>query len=407
MPTNKLSELRQNTLTMILAGGQGERLHPLTRNQAKPAVPFGGMYRIIDFTLSNCLNSGLRRLYVLTQYMSSTLDRHLQKGWSIFNPELDEFIFTVPPQFRLASSWYRGTADAIFQNVDILERERPEHVLILGGDHVYKMDYSRMIEFHNDQGADLTVACIEVPIKTATELGVMAIDQDSRIIGFEEKPSHPKPTPDNPDLALASMGIYVFNTNVLVRRLSEDAKRNSAHDFGKNIIPSMVGSGRVFAYNFKHGNRNDNVYWRDIGLLDAYWEANMDLVSDTPEFNLYDPTWPIRTHTHPYPPSRLHICQKGRSRVVVAQGCVIEDAHVKQSVLSPGVLIGKGSEVSDSVLMEGVHIGKNVRLHKAIVDEGVHIPNNSEIGINPEEDQKRFSITKGGVVVIPKGIPVE
>lgn len=407
MPTNNMSEILKNTLTMILAGGQGERLHPLTRNQAKPAVPFGGMYRIIDFTLSNCLNSGLRRLYVLTQYMSNTLDRHLQRGWSIFNPELNEFIFTVPPQFRLATSWYRGTADAIFQNVDILERERPEHILILGGDHVYKMDYSRMIQFHIDQGADLTVACIEVPLKTATELGVMAIDEENRVIGFEEKPKQPKPTPDNPDLALASMGIYVFNTHTLVRRLSEDAKRNTAHDFGKNIIPDMVDSGRVFAYNFKHGNRNDSVYWRDIGLLDAYWEANMDLVSATPEFNLYDPTWPIRTYTPTYPPSRLHICQESRSRVVVAQGCVVEEAQVERSVLSPGVHIGPGSVVSDSVLMEGVHIGKNVRLHKAIVDEGVHIPSNTQIGVDTELDQKRFTLTQGGIVVIPKGIPVE
>ena len=407
MPTNNMSEILKNTLTMILAGGQGERLHPLTRNQAKPAVPFGGMYRIIDFTLSNCLNSGLRRLYVLTQYMSNTLDRHLQRGWSIFNPELNEFIFTVPPQFRLATSWYRGTADAIFQNVDILQRERPEHILILGGDHVYKMDYSRMIQFHIDQDADLTVACIEVPLKTATELGVMAIDEKNRVIGFEEKPKQPKPTPNNPDLALASMGIYVFNTHTLVRRLSEDAKRNTAHDFGKNIIPDMVDSGRVFAYNFKHGNRNDNVYWRDIGLLDAYWEANMDLVSATPDFNLYDPTWPIRTYTPTYPPSRLHIGQQGRSRVVVAQGCVVEDAQVERSVLSPGVHIGSGSVVSDSVLMEGVHIGKNVRLHKAIVDEGVHIPSNTQIGVDMSLDQKRFTLTQGGVVVIPKGIPVE
>lgn len=407
MSTDNTSELLKNTLTMILAGGQGERLHPLTRNQAKPAVPFGGMYRIIDFTLSNCLNSGLRRMYVLTQYMSRTLDRHLQKGWSIFNPELDEYIFTVPPQFRLASSWYRGTADAIFQNVDILERDRPEHVLILGGDHVYKMDYSRMIQAHIDQDADLTVACIEVPIKTATEFGVMAIDTDNRVVGFEEKPTQPKSTPDNPNLALASMGIYVFSTRALVRRLSEDAKKNTAHDFGKNIIPDMVDSGRVFAFNFKHGNRNDSVYWRDIGLLDAYWEANMDLVSATPEFNLYDPTWPIRTYTPTYPPSRLQLRQEGKSRVVVAQGCIVEDALVEGSVLSPGVHIGPGSRVSESVLMEGVHIGKNVCIHKAIVDEGVHIPSNIQIGVDVEADQKRFSITKEGVVIIPKGIPVE
>ena len=264
-----------------------------------------------------------------------------------------------------------------------------------------------MIQAHIDNGADLTVACIEVPIKAATELGVMAIDGDNRVVGFEEKPSQPKPTPDDPNLALASMGIYVFSTRALVRRLSEDAKRNTAHDFGKNIIPDMVDSGSVFAFNFKHGNRNDSVYWRDIGLLDAYWEANMDLVSATPEFNLYDPTWPIRTYTPTYPPSRLHLRKDGNAQVVIAQGCIVEDAQVEDSVLSPGVHIGAGSHVSESVLMEGVHIGKNVRIHKAIVDEGVHIPSNTQIGVDNDADQKRFSITKEGVVIIPKGIPVE
>jgi glucose-1-phosphate adenylyltransferase len=235
----------------------------------------------------------------------------------------------------------------------------------------------------------------------------MAIDREARIVGFEEKPSRPQPTPDDPDMALASMGIYVFKTNALVRRLSEDAKRNSSHDFGKNIIPAMVDSGRVFAYNFKHWNRNDTVYWRDIGLLDAYWEANMDLVSEKPEFNLYDPNWPIRTHTPAYPPSRLQMVQKGRSHVMIAQGCVVEDAQLERCVLSPGVHIGPGSEISDSVLMEGVHIGKNVRLHKTIVDENVHIPSDTQVGLDPTMDQKRFSMTQGGVVIIPKGIPVK
>ncbi len=397
----------QNTLTMILAGGQGSRLYPLTRNQAKPAVPFGGLYRIIDFTLSNCLNSNLRRIYVLTQYMSTSLDRHLQRGWSIFNPELDEFIFEVPPQFRLAGNWYRGTADAIFQNIDILERERPDRVLILGGDHVYKMDYSKMLAFHNNANADLTVACIEVPIKNATELGVMAIDDESRIVGFEEKPDHPKPTPHNPNLALASMGIYIFSTEVLVRQLSEDAKRDTAHDFGQNIIPSMVDSGRVFAYNFKHGNRNSTVYWRDIGLLDAYWEANMDLVSETPEFDLYDPNWPIRTHTQPYPPSRLHIQPQNNSLLVVAQGCVIANARVERSVISAGVHIDSGAQITDSVLMEGVKVGANARLHRVIADEGVIIPDGAQIGINREDDRQRFTVTDGGVVAISKGLPIE
>lgn len=403
MPNSQMPDV----LTMILAGGQGARLYPLTRNQAKPAVPFGGMYRIIDFTLSNCLNSGLRRIYVLTQYMSTSLDRHLQRGWSIFNPELNEFIFEIPPQFRMAGSWYRGTADAIFQNVDVLERERPEHVLILGGDHIYKMDYSRMVAFHDEVKADLTVACIEVPIRDATELGVMEIDTESRVVGFDEKPAHPKPTPNNPDMALASMGIYVFNAEVLVRQLSEDAKRNTAHDFGKNIIPAMVDSGRVFAYNFKNGNRNHTVYWRDIGLLDAYWEANMDLVSETPEFDLHDPKWPIRTHTSPYPPSRLHIQPQTDSLLVVAQGCVIDNARVERCVLSPGVRIAPHAIVTDSVLMEGVEVGANAHLHRVIADEGVIVPANTQIGLDHEADRQRFTVTDGGIVAIPKGLPIE
>lgn len=407
MPNSDAVALLKNTLTMILAGGQGERLYPLTRNQAKPAVPFGGLYRIIDFTLSNCLNSGLRRIFMLTQYMSNSLDRHLQQGWSIFNPDLGEFIFTVPPQFRLAGSWYRGTADAIFQNVDILERERPDRVLLLGGDHVYKMDYSQMLHFHLESEADLTVACMEVPLQTATQLGVMEIDANNRIVGFEEKPAQPKATPDNPNLALASMGIYVFNTRALVRQLSEDAKRNTAHDFGKNIIPTMVDSDRVFAYNFKHGNCNRTVYWRDIGLLDAYWEASMDLVADQPEFDLYDPNWPIHTHSKPFPPARLNMQAQTQSRLIIAQGSVIENAHVERVVLSPNVRIQPGAEVYDSILMEGVVVGENAKLHKVIADEGVIIPPGCQIGVNLEEDRKRFTVTEGGVVAIPKGLPIE
>ena len=407
MPNADAVALLKNTLTMILAGGQGERLYPLTRNQAKPAVPFGGLYRIIDFTLSNCLNSGLRRIFVLTQYMSNSLDRHLQQGWSIFNPDLGEFIFAIPPQFRLAGSWYRGTSDAIFQNIDILERERPDRVLILGGDHVYKMDYSRMLRFHVESDADLTVACIEVPVQMATQLGVMEIDAQNHILGFEEKPPTPRPIPDNPNMALASMGIYVFNTRSLVRHLSEDAKRNTAHDFGKNIIPTMVESGRVFAYNFKHGNCNRSVYWRDIGLLDAYWEASMDLVADQPEFDLYDPAWPVHTHSKPYPPARLNIGSQTPSRLILGQGSVVENAQVERAVLSPNVRINPNAQVCDSILMEGVVVGKNARLHKVIADEGVISPPDCTIGFNLEEDRKRFTVTEGGVVAIPKGLPIE
>ena len=406
--TSHLSRLK-NTLTMVLAGGQGERLYPLTRDRAKPAVPFGSIYRIIDFTLSNCLNSGLRRIYVLTQYKSSSLDRHLQLGWSILNNELGEYIYTIPPQFRLSDNWYRGTADAIFQNIYTLEMERPERVLILSGDHIYKMDYGRMIQAHIDTGAHLTVACIEVPIEEATQLGVMEVDEDARIIGFEEKPEVPKPTPDHPNQALASMGVYVFNTSTLVRTISEDARRDTAHDFGKNIIPSLVQAGKVFAFNFKNGNCNRTVYWRDIGLLDAYWETSMDLISDVPEFDLYDRAWPIRTYHSPYPPSRLLFDEidGGLTRAVIAEGCVVNKACIERSVLSNGVHIDPGAHVSECILMEGARIGSHARLHRVIVDKSVDIPPNCQIGQNPEDDKRRFTVTPKGIVVVPGGLPVE
>ena len=408
---NELSLLR-NTLTMVLAGGQGERLYPLTRDRAKPAVPFGGIYRIIDFTLSNCLNSNLRRIYVLTQYKSSSLDLHLRLGWSILNDELGEYIYTIPPQQRMADRWYRGTADAIFQNVYTLEQERPERVLILSGDHIYKMDYGRMLRFHAEAGADLTVACVEVPLSKASQLGVMEVDGDNRIVGFEEKPAHPKPVPGGADCALASMGVYVFNTETLVRMLSADAKRDTAHDFGKNIIPELVKGGKVFAHNFREGNCNPTVYWRDIGLLDTYWEANMDLVSLQPEFDLYDPAWPIRTHQEPYPPARVLTGRtpEGEStaaNALVSGGCVVTDARVAHCVLSYGVQIEPGAEVSDSILMEGVVVGEGARLHRAIVDKDVAIPPGCRIGVDPGADASRFAVTPGGIVVVPKGMPVE
>jgi len=413
MPQINELALLKTTLTMILSGGQGERLYPLTRDRAKPAVPFAGIYRIIDFTLSNCLNSNLRRIYVLTQYKSSSLDLHLRLGWSILNDELGEYIYTIPPQQRLADRWYRGTADAIFQNVYTLEQERPERVLILSGDHVYKMDYSRMLRFHSEADADLTVACVEVPLSRASQLGIMEVDGDNRIVGFEEKPAHPRPLLDNANCAMASMGVYIFNTDALGRMLSADAKRDTAHDFGMNIIPELVKGGKVFAHNFREGNRNATVYWRDIGLLDTYWEANMDLVSPHPEFDLYDASWPIRTHQEPYPPARMLLTGRtsdGESvaaNALISGGCVVTDARVARCILSYGVKIEPRAEVTDTILMEGVVVGEGARLHRAIIDKDVVIPPGCLIGHDPRADASRFAVTPGGVVVVPKGMPVE
>ena len=405
--------LLKNVLTMILAGGQGERLYPLTKNRAKPAVRFGGIYRIIDFTLSNCIHSNLRRIYVLTQYNSVSLDRHLQLGWSILNSELGEYIYSIPPQQRTATRWYRGTADAIFQNIYTLQQERPERVLILSGDHVYKMDYSRMLRFHHDAGADLTVACVQVPLARASQFGIMSIDGKSRVLGFAEKPENPQPVPGDPEHALASMGIYVFDTEVLVRTLSEDARRDTAHDFGRNIIPTLVEKGRVFAYNFSDGNRNpSSIYWRDIGLIDTYWEANMDLVDAAPEFDLYDPAWPIRTYQAPQPPARVLLSGAttetlGTANAIIASGCVVTDAHLDRCILSSGVRVEAGASVSQSILMEGVVVGNGARLDRAIVDRDVVIPPGCQIGGDLEVDRQQFTVSSGGVVVVPQGLSIE
>ena len=296
--------LFRKVLVMLLAGGKGERLYPLTRDRAKPAVPFGGIYRIIDFTLSNCINSGLRKICVLTQYKSYSLDRHLRVGWNIFNSELDEFIENIPPQKRTSEMWYLGTSDAVYQNIYVLERERPEMVLILAGDHIYKMDYSELINYHILNKADLTVPCIEAPLEDASRFGVVGIDNNSRIIDFDEKPSNPKPLPSNQNVALVSMGIYLFNTEVLVKRIIENAKNDTNRDFGKNIIPTMIQKDRVLSFVFNGTEHNTANYWRDIGTLDAYWEANIDLVKKNPDFDLFDDTWPIRTYNKQYPPAK-------------------------------------------------------------------------------------------------------
>jgi glucose-1-phosphate adenylyltransferase len=392
---------------MILAGGVGERLYPLTKVKAKPAVPFGGIYRIIDFTLSNCLHSGIRRIFVLTQHKSLPLDRHLWLGWSsLFRTELGEFLATVPPQQRLVREWYRGTADAVFQNIDLLSHERPKFVLILAGDHVYRMDYRAMLQFHLSKNAEVTIACTTVPIKDASRFGVMEVDENDKIIGFEEKPQKPKSLPNDPSHSLISMGIYLFNTETLVRAVIQDAKRtDSDHDFGKNVIPSLVQQGaQVFAFNIRKELPPLFHYWQDIGTLDSYYDAHMELVSPNPSFPLHDDEWTIRTYLPPLPPAVL----KGDAVVrccVVSPGCVIEEeAIVEHSILSPGVYIGKGAVVRRSILLHRVRVSEGCHLEKVIVDEDVTIPQGEQIGVDLERDRKRFTVTERGVVIVPIGV---
>ena len=396
---------------MVLAGGKGERLYPLTQDRAKPAVPFGGKYRIIDFTLSNCLNSGIRRLNLLTQYKSLSLNRHIMVGWNIFNPELDEYINLIPAQQRVGEDWYLGTADAIYQNIYVLQMDRPDLVLILSGDHIYKMNYMEMISYHKEHQADLTVGVIEMDKNLSRQFGVLQVDEDFRIVGFEEKPEIPQTIPGYPDLILANMGVYVFNTEILVRRVIEDAKHpDSDHDFGKNVIPAMVQQDRVFAYSFQDENKKTAKYWRDIGTLDAYYEASMDLVAIDPLFNIYDQDWPIRTYHPPIPPAKTVFFEEhGGGRIggaynsLISGDCIISGGKVIRSILSSKVRIHSYSEVRDSILMEGVDVGRYARVNRAIVDKGVRIPEGYAIGFNLQEDANKFTVTESGIVVISKG----
>jgi glucose-1-phosphate adenylyltransferase len=396
---------------MVLAGGRGERLYPLTQDRAKPAVPFGGIYRIIDFTLSNCLNSGIRRLNLLTQYKSLSLNRHIMEGWNIFNPELDEYINLIPAQQRVSEDWYLGTADAIYQNIYVLQLDRPDLVLMLSGDHIYKMNYMEMVAYHQEHRADLTVAVIEMNKNLSRELGVLQVDEDFRIIGFEEKPEIPKTIPGNPDFILANMGVYIFNTDTIVRRVIEDAKdRNSQHDFGRNVIPAMISQDRLYAYSFRDENKKVAKYWRDIGTIDAYYEVSMDLVAIDPLFNLYDRDWPIRTYQPPVPPAKTVFFEEhegGRIGVaynsILSSGCIISGGMAFRSILSPNVRIHSYAEVRDSILMEGVDVGRKARLNRVIVDKRVRIPEGYQIGYNLKEDAKKFTVTPSGIVVISKG----
>jgi glucose-1-phosphate adenylyltransferase len=395
--------------TIIMAGGKGERLYPLTRDKAKPVITFGGIYRIIDFTLSNCLNSGIRRIYVLTQYGSFSLDQHLRLAWDIMRPDLGEYIYSMPPQQIMVNRWYRGTADSIFQNLSLLQAERPRQVLILSGDHVYKMKYMEMLDFHLSRDADLTVAAVMIPRKEAGSFGILHVDGDSRIVNFLEKPQDPPGIPGNPDFSLASMGVYLFKAEVLVEEIIRDAKNpESKHDFGANIIPQMVGKKKVFAYNFHNPATGMPQYWRDIGLLDAYFQAHRDLLGPEPVFDLFDADWPVRARPSLNPPSKY--LYSGKAIIVedclIACGCSIEGT-VRESVLSPGVRIGQGARVDAAVLWDGVEIGAGAQVQRAIIEDGVKVPPNFTIGLDPEADARRFPVTEGGVVVVPNNVMLE
>ena len=404
----------ETVLAILLAGGAGERLAPLTRDTAKPAVCFGGVYRIIDFALSNCINSDLRRIFILTQYKSLDLIRHIRDGWNILSPELGEFIETIPPMKRLRDDWYLGTADAVFQNSQSIAVEQPALTLIIYADHIYKMNYREMVDWHNLHHADITIATIQVAPQEAEHFGIAEIDRDHRIVGFEEKPRHGNPVRSvfNPETVSASMGIYVFNTEVLLQLLQEDSQNPaSSHDFGKDVIPGALEKARVIAYDFQDINDKQARYWRDVGTIDAFYEANMDLVAVTPEFNLYDRHWPIRTRMVQAPPAKFDFAQEGRRMGVavdsiVAAGCIVSGGRVVRSVLSTGVRVNSYCEVEYSILMPNVKIGRNSRIRRAIVDTGVEIPESTVIGYDEEEDRARgYTITDSGIVVVSGGQP--
>jgi len=395
---------------VILAGGKGERLYPLTKDRAKPAVPFGGMYRIIDFTLSNCVNSGLKHIYVLSQYKSHSLNRHIQQGWlSFFSYPMGEFIYDIPAQQRIGNSWYEGTADAVFQNIYSLQKDMPGYTLILSGDHIYQMDYMEMIQFHARTKAEVTIGVVPMPVETASQFGVIKADKGLNVVGFQEKPKKaPFTMPGDPSRVMASMGIYVFNTKTLIRKLVEDAKlKSSSHDFGKDIIPRMVKHDKLMVYPFRGIMRNG--YWRDIGTLDAYYEANMDLVAVTPECNLYHPHWPVHTVYSPFPPAKMVFSGgKDGKRIgmvldsIICDGAIVSGGKVERSIISPNVRVHSYTEIEDSMLMEGVEIGRSCKIRRTIIDKYVKIPPRTVIGYDPDDDKKKFEVSPGGIVVVAK-----
>jgi glucose-1-phosphate adenylyltransferase len=407
------SKCLSETLTLVLAGGQGERLYPLTKDRAKPAVPFGGRYRIIDFTLSNCVNSGLRQIYVLTQYMSHSLDRHLKLAWNFFVPAFGEFLLSVHPQLKTQDSWYLGTADAVFQNTHLLMEHRPKRVLILSGDHIYRMDYAALIAAHMKSGAAATIAAAECDLQSANRMGVLEVDRNDRVLQFWEKPVDPVPIRNQPDKALVNMGVYVFETDVLMDVLYQDAFRSSAHDFGRDILPGLVGGGEVCAYPFYDPSLKSSNYWRDIGTLESYYEASMDLIAAHPPFNLLDLSSPIHSLAEVQPPAR-HVSSgglRGRRAVshnsLICNGCLLRGCRVEGSILSPNVRVNAHALVQDSVLFEGVEIGNHARIRRAIIDKEAKIPPRFRVGYDLDEDKQRFTVTESGIVIVPKRAAIE
>lgn len=400
----------REVLTFILAGGRGERLNPLTKDRAKPAVPFGGIYRIIDFTLSNCINSGLRRIYVLSQYKSFSLQKHLLSGWDVVSTQLGEFIDIIPAQQRISADWYKGTADAIYQNMYAIYDWKPQEILVLAGDHIYKMNYREMYSYHKGMNADMTVACIPMPKDTAVNFGVIEVDKDHCVKGFQEKPSNPKTIPNDPKRIFASMGIYLFKRDVLLSELEMDAQNTTSdHDFGKNVILQMLKNKRkIMVYDFVD-EKNQPKYWRDIGTRDAYYQANMDLLGNNPKFNLHDKTWPVRTLHEQHPPIKLSSVKEGAKvnpgsivDSLIAGGCIIEGGYIEHSVVSTNVKVYNQAEIRNSIIMDGVVIGEKAKIQNAIIDKEVYIPPHSKIGYSEASDKKNFVLTTSGIVIVAK-----
>jgi glucose-1-phosphate adenylyltransferase len=413
MRTNRRFAVRgpaPHVLSVVLAGGEGTRLWPLTAERAKPAVPIGGRYRLIDFVLSNLVNSGLLKIKVLTQYKSDSLNTHIARGWRL-PAMLDFYVEIVPAQQRLGKEWFRGSADAMFQSLNIITDEDPDLVAVFGGDHIYKMDINQMVDFHLDKEADVTVAAIPVPVAEASQFGILEVDDSGEIISFTEKPAAARELPGRPGWALASMGNYIFATERLIEELARDQADDGPHDFGRNILPAMVRRRRAFAYDFSRNDipgmlERERGYWRDVGTISAYWQANMDLVSVNPVFDLYNPRWPIRTHTLPLPPAKFVFAEQSRMGTatdsLVSEGCIISGGRIDRSVLSPGVRINSFSHVEESILMDGVDVGRHARLRRAVVDKGVRIPAGVEIGYDVAADRRRFHVNDEGIVVVPK-----
>jgi glucose-1-phosphate adenylyltransferase len=404
-PRRFLSRLTRGTLAVIMAGGRGERLRHLTEDRCKPATPFGGKFRIIDFALSNCVNSGIRQISILTQYKAHSLIQHIQRGWGYLRGEFGEFVEIIPAQQLKGTDWYRGTADALWQNIELIRAHRPLHVLVLAGDHIYKMDYGPMIGFHVEKEADITVGVVEVPVSRAREFGVLGVDESNRVLSFLEKPSEPPPMPGRSDVALASMGIYVFNPRLLERLLRVDAENPaSAHDFGKNIIPDAIDKLRVFAYPFEDVRTKAQSYWRDVGTVDAYYEANLELVRVSPELNIYDEQWPIWTYQEQLPPAKFVFDDEDRRGAaidsMVSGGCIISGSRVTNSLLFSNVRVHDYSTVDGSVILPRVRIGERCVIHRAIIDEGALVPDDTQIGVDPKADAERFYVTDGGIVLV-------